>query len=448
MFKLNKLTVYGFKTTNKQASVDFSENNISVIFGDNGSGKTSFLKIIYAVLSQKESILKQEKVKTIEIEFTCMEDTTNSIENERKKILITTIQKQGDLDESSNSYYDWSEFERSGLLDSRSISLGVQRGTTVQASYVDPDYIYVFLKNHLRYRLLSDKISVGLFSKELADFLNGESNFLKTGSTRRLSKSKSYSTNFTDSHIFLQNISIENIGELLLNRYKLARKITTSKIQNALFNTLAVAIQPDASNNDEITINNNFREILLSKKERIIEALESLEVNNFKEEIIRYLKEVNHDILNTDISKRKLLIKLLFKMIEELEVEQEILSSINLLVDTFNKFLIEGKQLILEPDKIYVKAGKSSHSVNELSSGERHILTFFTLVLIEGENRDFLIIDEPEISLNIDWQNELLPLFNRLIPKTQIIVASHSPSIIAGEPICLVKLRTGQIKDN
>jgi predicted ATPase len=57
------------------------------------------------------------------------------------------------------------------------------------------------------------------------------------------------------------------------------------------------------------------------------------------------------------------------------------------------------------------------------------LLTFLTIVLIDINKRNFLFIDEPEISMHMKWQQKLLPLIGELAPTTQIIVASHSPSI-------------------
>jgi predicted ATPase len=68
---------------------------------------------------------------------------------------------------------------------------------------------------------------------------------------------------------------------------------------------------------------------------------------------------------------------------------------------------------------------------------------FLSLVLFEGAGRNILIIDEPEISLNIAWQRELLTLFGNLIPDTQIIVASHSPALVKGNPSYLTELVLG-----
>ena len=128
-------------------------------------------------------------------------------------------------------------------------------------------------------------------------------------------------------------------------------------------------------------------------------------------------------------------------MIEELEVEKSILNSINLLVETFNLYLIEDKKLIVNSSEVYVEIKGGQHSVNDLSSGERHILTFLTLVLFEAQDRNFLIIDEPEISLNIKWQRELMLLLSKLLPETQIIVASHSPALAKRNPQFLSELK-------
>jgi predicted ATPase len=40
-----------------------------------------------------------------------------------------------------------------------------------------------------------------------------------------------------------------------------------------------------------------------------------------------------------------------------------------------------------------------------------------------------LLMDEPEISLDIDWQFELINIIRELNPNCQIIISTHSPSI-------------------
>nr|MCG4642063.1 ATP-binding protein [Bifidobacterium bifidum] len=84
------------------------------------------------------------------------------------------------------------------------------------------------------------------------------------------------------------------------------------------------------------------------------------------------------------------------------------------------------KKLKVTHEEACVELNGYFHSINDLSSGERHILSLLCLVLFKGKDRYILIIDEPEISLNVKWQRQLLKLFSDLLPEAQIIVASHS----------------------
>ena len=179
---------------------------------------------------------------------------------------------------------------------------------------------------------------------------------------------------------------------------------------------------------------------ILESKDRIIEALDDGEDNNFKTRIVNILGKINQKGELEKILEHSLLSELFQNMIDELEVEKLILSAINLLVERFNAYLIGDKKLVVNGQEVFVRIDGERHSVNELSSGERHILTFLALVLFEGQDRNFLIIDEPEISLNIKWQRELMSIFSELLPKTQIIVASHSPALAKRNPDYLSKL--------
>jgi predicted ATP-dependent endonuclease of OLD family len=67
-----------------------------------------------------------------------------------------------------------------------------------------------------------------------------------------------------------------------------------------------------------------------------------------------------------------------------------------------------------------------------LSSGEKHVLGIFIETLLADISA--LLIDEPEISLHVDWQKDLISFMNRLNPRTQLILATHSPEIMANIP--------------
>lgn len=66
----------------------------------------------------------------------------------------------------------------------------------------------------------------------------------------------------------------------------------------------------------------------------------------------------------------------------------------------------------------------------QLSSGEKQMLAILLTVLVENREPYALLMDEPEISLHIDWQQRLIDLIRQLNPNVQIILSTHSPALI------------------
>ena len=51
-------------------------------------------------------------------------------------------------------------------------------------------------------------------------------------------------------------------------------------------------------------------------------------------------------------------------------------------------------------------------------------------MLVEDSQNYVLFMDEPEVSLHIDWQQQLIELILELNPNIQIILTTHSPAVI------------------
>jgi predicted ATPase len=66
----------------------------------------------------------------------------------------------------------------------------------------------------------------------------------------------------------------------------------------------------------------------------------------------------------------------------------------------------------------------------QLSSGEKQMLVILLTVLVEDELPHVLFMDEPEVSLHIEWQKQLIDLVVELNPRVQIIMTTHSPALI------------------
>ncbi len=67
-----------------------------------------------------------------------------------------------------------------------------------------------------------------------------------------------------------------------------------------------------------------------------------------------------------------------------------------------------------------------------LSSGEQHelVLAYYMLFMLEDES--LVLIDEPEISLHVSWQRQLLNDMTRMAESTRsyVVLATHSPQIV------------------
>ena len=66
----------------------------------------------------------------------------------------------------------------------------------------------------------------------------------------------------------------------------------------------------------------------------------------------------------------------------------------------------------------------------QLSSGEKQMLAILLTVLVEDDLPYVLFMDEPEVSLHIEWQKRLIDLIVELNPNVQIILTTHSPAVV------------------
>lgn len=92
--------------------------------------------------------------------------------------------------------------------------------------------------------------------------------------------------------------------------------------------------------------------------------------------------------------------------------------------------LEDGGELLLENGDRMVTEGTYVR-LEQLSSGEKQILLILTSVFLQEEKPNILLMDEPEISLHISWQDRLISLIRELNPNCQLIVTTHSPNIFA-----------------
>ncbi len=93
-------------------------------------------------------------------------------------------------------------------------------------------------------------------------------------------------------------------------------------------------------------------------------------------------------------------------------------------------FAETNKKINREKNEISFLVDDTEITAYQLSSGEKQLLIILLKTLIQDNKQSILFLDEPEISLHIDWQKQLIGFIRQLNPNVQIIMATHSPAMI------------------
>jgi hypothetical protein len=97
-----------------------------------------------------------------------------------------------------------------------------------------------------------------------------------------------------------------------------------------------------------------------------------------------------------------------------------------------NDLFLPGKHVSFGDKEIGVAIGDKNIGLATLSSGEKHLLRILVETIVVRSAP--MLIDEPELSMHVDWQRRLISTMRVLNPASQMILATHSPEIMAELP--------------
>lgn len=122
----------------------------------------------------------------------------------------------------------------------------------------------------------------------------------------------------------------------------------------------------------------------------------------------------------------------------DLEIEKEFSRLHTLSKSLINKFIVSinyffkdsDKEIIYKDNKFTIKIFNDEYiDIQDLSSGERQLIYIF-LKLVNSSRKTIFLMDEPEISLHLEWQEKLISEIMKLSPDCQLIIVTHSPAIV------------------
>lgn len=141
---------------------------------------------------------------------------------------------------------------------------------------------------------------------------------------------------------------------------------------------------------------------------------------------------------NSNIYNRenRYLLNLIKNLIDSYEKQNMYDDRVKTFCSICNNYL-NGKKYIYDETNvelgIYKEKAKKPISVQNLSSGEKQIISVFSKLYIEDTQNCIILFDEPELSLSIMWQNMFLPDVIKSGKCSTLVAVTHSPFIFDNE---------------
>lgn len=424
---INRLEVEGLNNR-VDANWKFNED-LNIITGANGSGKTTLLKLIWYLISGNlERIILEIELRSV------------LIQTDKFSFFLRSKPDEVKVE------YDFFEAEKG----SRTIPIDrVER-----AFHADNIRLTEIMKSSLffpTFRRIEGAFSrpTGYFSEDRAQYRSDR--FRRLNPARATDMLEHTVTQFSNElsnfgHEFISSISTDDIVRLITRKYA-----DVSEQTNALHSELSKEIIEKIeqySIGEEKSSKENIQKIgdyLSSGKELQKELLEtSVESSNIRnalsgENILDAFSIVGR------IFEAASILEDIGERVKQVTDERDRLlrpfSALSDLIGTIFRYqgirLTEG-----------ITFGEASEAIasDKLSAGEQQMLSFLCYNAFSENSAIF--IDEPELSLHVDWQRLLMPTLLNQRTGNQFFIATHSPFIYARYPdkeILLGSDRGGEI---
>ena len=353
---------------------EFNED-LNIFTGPNGSGKTTLLKLIwYFISGHLEQILAEIPFSYLSIEtdtfsLTMAQTKTDEIELKAEFTGEKPISKTINID-AKTKVIDRKDIDKVHELEKRIAH-------TTKNSLFFPTFRRI----------------EGGFSKDSRDIEDAVGKLLPLSEMLQITMTRFSSDVSVNGHKFIASISTEDIGELLTQKYvNIYEEITN--LQSQVLEDISEKMQ---NKPDKGEVSDNLQDA-----PAVLHAIE--QVN----------KKRNH------LSKP-------FSVLSELTRKILQYNAIHVTGQTIRGETTEGVTLIEGRDGITTGKTKDAISAGILSAGEKQILSFLCYNAFSKNTAIF--IDEPELSLHVDWQSLLLTTLLEQATNNQFFIATHSPFI-------------------
>ena len=353
---------------------EFNED-LNIFTGPNGSGKTTLLKLIWYLISgHLEQILS-------EIPFSALSINTDpfslTMDRHKPDDVMLKWEFSGKKQDQENIKID----PETGTIDRKDVDkvheLEKRIAQTTKSS--------LFLPTFRRIE--------GGFSKDPRDIEDSVRRLLPVSEMLQVTMLRFSSDVSVNGHKFIASISTEDIGELLTQKYADIYEVITN-LQSQVLEDISEKMQ---NNPGKGTVSDNPKDA-----PTVLDAIQK--VNKERDQLSKP-----------------------FSVLSELTRKILRYNAIHVLGQVIRGETTDGVTLVEGRDGITVGEAKGAISSDKLSSGEKQMLSF--LCYNAFSKNTVIFIDEPELSLHVDWQSLLLPTLLEQATNNQFFIATHSPFI-------------------
>ncbi|MEG9544940.1 AAA family ATPase [Mannheimia sp. HC-2023] len=411
-YKINSIQILGF--WGEYTCKNNFNDDINIIIGRNGSGKTTFMNILHAALSIDMFELSECEFQEIKI----------ILNNTDSNVAIEILKKDSDEERIPTITYRINNSEYKLPLPSVDSSIFIRR--RMQERYSD------LLEEMNKY--------VKLYS--LSVYRN-KNNHEYERDRNKLYKKGIYSS--VDYYLddLLSQFSKYQL-ELAQHSQLISEKLQKDVLLSLLDTNKRTSKRIITKEHERQKLKRTYKRFGFSDKDidhKIDEYIDT--VFTEIEEIEAFKKKSGIDDTFEFPSQALITKKIIDKVIElssEADSKNEkIFSNNSLFLEILHTFT--DKHFELNKGELnFIKNNQESLSLFRLSSGEKQLLILLIETLLQRKNRCIFLADEPEISLHIEWQREIISSVLALNPNAQIIVATHSPEIAGKHKSKIIKM--------
>ncbi len=388
------------------------DEHITIIHGPNGIGKTILLKMLNALFKSSYEEFRNIPFSELSVDF----DDGNILR--LKKEIKPGVDKSG---EGSKLIF---EFEN---LGSKLKSYTIKFARPQEVVEGSSDYVEMVAK-WVQMDVFGNPVN---FRNKLPQKIENEPGWLKDIQksirirfieTQRLISFPDSRSRRKYEELPRMIPTVLNYSEELANaiQKKLAESAELSQSLDRTFPTRLVKVK--GSSKPTIDELRDDLSKLEEKRSRLVAAglLDRGEEIDFKDQDI---DESNRNVLSVYIDDGK----------EKLKVFDELTDKIDLLVKIVNsRFLYKKMSISKKEGFIFETSDGQSISPTDLSSGEQHELVLNYELLFKVDPDSLILIDEPELSLHVIWQQQFLKDLQEIIKLAgfDVLLATHAPDII------------------